>query len=96
MRRRPERRARVASAAEEHPNLSGGLAVLVAVGILLEVLHRAIGKKVDRDVMSVWVAGRQLSQTIVGTHMLKDVATEAEMLINELEHHVDATKETTR
>lgn len=93
-RRAPVRRT--VSTVEDHPNLSGGLAVAIAVTTLLEVLRRAIGNRSDREITGIWVAGRQLSQQIVGTHLLKDLVTETRFLIDELEQHVDAREETTR
>lgn len=93
--RRRSRAARAASAAEDHPNLSGGLAVLVAVTTLLELLRRAIGNRANTEITNLWITGRQLSQNIVASHLLMDLVTETEFLVEELEQHVQPTEERT-
>lgn len=94
--RRRSRTDRMRSAAEDHPNLAGGLAVLVAVTTLLELLRRAIGNRANTRITHLWVQGRQLSQNVVGSHLLQDTVIQSRKLVEELEHHVQATKETTR
>jgi hypothetical protein len=84
------------STAQDHPNLSGGLAVLVAVTTLLELLRRAVGNRANTRITHLWVQGRQLSQNVVGSHLLQDTVIQSRKLVDELEQHVQATKETTR
>lgn len=93
---RRNRRDDLVATAEEHPNLVGGLAVVVAVTLLLELLRRAIGNRADRQITGLWISGRQLSQNVVGSHLLNDTLIESRKLVEELEHHVEARKESKR
>lgn len=87
---------RALSRVEDHPNLSGGLAVVVAVTMLLELLRRAVGNRLDTEITRLWITGRQLSQNVVGTHLLQDTVTQSEKLVAELEQHVETREETVR
>lgn len=91
---RRSRADQAVSTAEDHPNLVGGLAVIVAVTTLLEVLRRALGNRANGQITGLWISGRQLSQTIVGTHLLQETVTQTRKLVDELEKHVEE-KETT-
>lgn len=93
---RRSRAERAVSTVEDHPNLSGGLAVVVAVTTLLEVLRRTVGNRLDTDVTNLWLTGRQLSRNVVGSHLLEETVTQSRLLVEELEQHVETREETAR
>lgn len=66
--------------------LAAGLAVLLVVILLLEILRRTV-LGLEADLWQTWVNGKAVVKNTATTYMLKNTRDSGDELVEELRHH---------